>query len=332
MLESLEAEELSSREIVAALLARADEIDPTVNSLIHRFDDRARRRAGEADQARSRGERWGPLHGLPLTVKESIDTRGVASTLGLASRRDRAAEKHAVVVRAALDAGAILLGKTNVPQTLASPIHTVNPLWGRTNNPWKITHSSGGSSGGEAAALASGISVLGIGTDIGGSIRVPAAFCGICGLKPTDDRWSNLGANSFLEGVGVASSQTGPMARTSGDLQLLFDTLAGPAQTGLDPLVPPLPKTVNEPDVSDLRVGCYEHDGFFTPAPAVARAVREAAALLAQRGIEVVSYRPPGPREVPYLMFQAAMADGGRFFRDQLTDEEEVIEPVRNVL
>lgn len=351
--ERLESGALSSRDIVEALLERADAVDLSVNALVHRFDEEALDRARRADRARGRGELRGPLHGLPITVKECLDTRGVATTLGIRARRDRVAAKDAVVVRAARGAGAIVLGKTNVPQTLASPIYTVNAIWGRTNNPWSLAHGPGGSSGGEAAALAGGMSVLGLATDIGGSIRIPASFCGVCGLKPTTGRWSNVGSRGLLGGLGVARSQTGALARTTADLALLFDALTGPLQTARDLAVPPLPApgagaaaragsgtagpagpgaAPGAPEgLEGLRVGRYEHDGFLAPAASMARGVREAARALEERGAEVVPYEPPYPAEAAYLLFDAATVDAGQRIRGALQGEEP-IGPLRDLL
>ncbi|MBW2464553.1 MAG: amidase, partial [Deltaproteobacteria bacterium] len=148
--------ELSSVEIVEALYARGDDVDSRVNAFVHRFRDRALEEARAADAAKDRGEDLGPLHGLPISVKESVDTRGVPSSLGMKARLGAAATADAVAVRVAREAGAIVLGKTNVPQTLLSPMETTNYIWGSTNNPWALTHGPGGSSGGEGAAVASG--------------------------------------------------------------------------------------------------------------------------------------------------------------------------------
>lgn len=331
MLARMEAGELSSAEIADALLARMDRADGRVNAVVGRLDERAVRAAREADEARARGEALRPLHGLPVTVKEHVDVAGTPSTEGILAFRDRRAEEDAAVVSAARSAGAVVLAKTNVPQTLASPIHTVNHLWGRTSNPWSVEHASGGSSGGEGAALAAGMSVLGIGSDIGGSIRLPASCCGVCGLKPTGGRWSNRGSRSLLGGMAFVSSQLGPLARTVGDLALFLDAVAG-AQRAFDCTVPPVPRTVGTimsrdggaGDVSGLRVGVYEDDGFLTPATSVRRAVREAADALEDAGAEVVDYRPVAPEEVPYLMFAAATADGVATIREALRGEEPI--------
>jgi len=323
--------ELSSLEIVEALQARSDEVDPDVCGFVRQFRDEARQEARECDAARQRGENLGPLHGLPISVKESIDTQGVPSTLGLRSRLDSPAEADAVSVRLAREAGGIILGKTNVPQTLLSPKETTNFIWGTSHNPWKLSHGPGGSSGGEGVVLATGQSPLGIGTDIGGSIRFPAGFCGVAGIKPTAYRWSNVGCRTAIVGQEVIRSQCGPMARTAGDVALFLRALDGPKHARYDPHVPPLP--ILDPantDVSKLRIGWYEDDGFFQPAASVRRAVREAVSSLRDQGATMVEFTPPNPAEVVYLMFAAVSADGGATL-DKALAGEEIIDPLKLV-
>ena len=307
----LERGEIRSVELVQALHRRADAMEPRVGAFAHQFRKQALREAEEADARRQAGEVLGPLHGLPVTIKENIDVAGVPSTLGLRARRDRLAEADAVTVALLRRAGAIVLGKTNVPQTLLSPMETVNALFGTTRNPWRHSHGPGGSSGGEGAALASGMSVAGVGTDIGGSIRIPAAFCGVCGLKPTGHRWSNRGSRTLLAGQQFVRAQIGPMARRVEDLELLLRAIDTPQHTPRDPRCPPA--TVGDPaaiDATALTVGFYEDDGFFTPAAAVRRAVREAAELLDAAGCNVVRFTPPNVEELLYLYFQGITSDG----------------------
>ncbi|MFW6049824.1 MAG: amidase family protein [Myxococcota bacterium] len=331
LLRAMDDGELSSRALVEALHHRADAVEPSINALVQELREEALARADEADEARGRGERWGPLHGLPITIKENVETRGLPSTLGMRARRALQSTADAAVVRVAREAGAIILAKTNVPQTLLSPMETTNALWGTTRNPWSLDHGPGGSSGGEGAALASGTSVLGIGTDIGGSIRSPATFCGVAGLKPTGHRWSNRGSRTALVGQEVIRSQIGPMARTADDVALLFQALDPLRQAALDPSVPPLP--VPDPaavDVSALRIGVYEDDGFFRPAAAVRRAVREAADALERAGAEILPYEPPNVQEVVDLYFAALSSDGMATLREAL-DGEPIIDPLKTM-
>ena len=321
--------ETTSTEIVEALCARADETEGEVNALAHRFRTQALAAARESDEERRKGKLRGRLHGLPFTVKENVDVEGVASTLGMRARARMVARRDAVVVRAAKNAGAIVLGKGNVPQTLLSPIETTNFQWGTTKNPWDLGHAPGGSSGGEAAALASGASCLGIGTDIGGSIRLPAHFCGVSGLKPTANRWSNVGSCTAIAGQEFVRAQIGPLARSPRDVALLFTALSIEEQSRRDPAVPPLP--AGDPgsvDITGLRVGYYDDDRFFTPAVPIRRAVREAVECLAKRGAEVVELAPDNAEEVTYLYFAGLSSDGTRTVKAALGDEE-VIEPLK---
>lgn len=331
MKERLDRGELSSVEIVEALFRRADAVEPRVHALVHRFHEQALADARAADGARARGETFGPLHGLPITVKENVDVEGVASTIGIRARLGKPASADAVTVRVARERGAIVIGKSNVPQTLLSPMETTNHIWGTTNNPWNLGRGPGGSSGGEGAAIASGSSVLGIGTDIGGSIRIPAAFCGVVGLKPTLSRWSNAGSNTVLAGQETIRSQIGPMARSVADVSLLLRAIDSPLHSPHDPVVPPLP--IGDPreiDARKLRIGWYEDDGFFTPAASQKRAVREAVRALEAAGAELVPYAPPRPDEVTYLYFAALSSDGGVTLEEVLGGEE-VIAPLRTL-
>lgn len=326
----LASRELSSVEVVDALVARADAVDGAVNALVHRFED-VRELAVAADNRRRAGESLGPLDGVPLTVKEMIATSGVPVTLGLRHRLGHRADADAVVVRAARAGGAIVLGKTNVPQLLL--VHeTDNPIWGRTRNPWSLERVPGGSSGGEAAAIAAGMSPWGIGADIGGSIRVPAAFCGICGLKPTRHRWSNVGSITTLAGQDTVRSQTGPMARDREDVALLFEALAGAPQARWDPAVPPggAGPSAADVDVAGLRVGVYDDDGYLTPAASVRRAVSEAAATLESLGVTVAAVRPVRVKEILATYFAVLAADGTKTM-DRLRAGDDLIAQLRRL-
>ena len=180
----LRSSEVSSLELVDACIARIDALNPELNAVVAKDYERARESARVADDARSRGEDLGALHGLPMTVKDSLETAGLVTTSGAPELRDHVPEEDAVAVQRALDAGAIVLGKTNLP-LYAGDWQTFNAVYGRTNNPWDVTRTVGGSSGGAAASLAAGFVPLEIGSDIGGSIRTPANYCGVYGHKPS---------------------------------------------------------------------------------------------------------------------------------------------------
>ncbi|KYG06393.1 hypothetical protein BE21_35145 [Sorangium cellulosum] len=307
----LAAREVSSEEVTRAHLARIEALDPRLRAFTQVLHDEALAAARGLDDERRRGEIRGPLHGLPITVKESLDMAGMASTLGVASRRDHRAAGDAGVTALLRRAGAVILGRTNVSQLLLYN-EARNPLFGQTANPWSLDHSPGGSSGGEATAIAAGMSPLGIGTDIGGSIRVPAHCCGIAGMKPTLDRWTNLGSNTALLGQEAIRSQVGPMARSARDLALVMAELDPATMAALDVRVPPFPFT--EPasvEVARLRVGFYCDDGLVPSSTAVARAVVKAASALRARGATVVPFTPPGIPDAVYGYFAALSADGG---------------------
>ena len=321
LLDLLGKGEVSSVEIVRSLHRRIAEVDALLGCFVHRDPKRVLHDAEVADAARARGDLKGPLHGLPLTIKDNLEVAGTDSTLGMQARRNQPLGEDAPLVQALKEAGAILLGKTNVPQLLLAQ-ETENAIWGQTHNPWNLDRVPGGSSGGEAAAIAAGLSVAGVGTDIGGSIRIPAAFCGIAGLKPTVDRWPNRGSHTAIAGQEVVRAQAGPLARTSRDVATLFRALDPVRLAELDPGVPPLP--VGDPaDVrlDGLRIGYFDDDGFLTPAPALRRAVAEARAALEDAGAELVPYGPAGAQDLIYVWLGAISADGGRTIDKHLRGE-----------
>jgi amidase len=219
--------EIGSRELLEHYLARAERYNPRLNAIIVTDLEKARRRADEADAALKRGESWGPLHGVPMTVKESFDVAGLPTTWGLAQYKDKPAASDALAVARFRAAGAIVFGKTNVPAYLAD-WQSFNPVYGTTNNPWDVTRVPGGSSGGSAAALAAGLTGLEAGSDIGASIRNPAHYCGVYGIKPT---WGICSPRGHALGGTVAQtdiSAIGPLARSADDLDLALGIMAGP--------------------------------------------------------------------------------------------------------
>lgn len=321
LLGKLNVREISAVEIVEALRSRADAVDPKINALACPLHDRALEDAKSSDEARSRGDKLGPLAGLPVTIKDNLDIRGLDSTMGLEARRGRPAAGDAQIVASLKEAGAIVLAKTNVPQLLLAQ-ETDNVLFGVTNNPWDLSRVPGGSSGGEAAAVASGMSPLGFGTDIGGSIRMPCHFCGVTGFRMTLDRWSNRGSNGAIVGQELVRAQVGPIARTVGDLCLAVDALDPTAMARLDPAVPPL--AIGDPDgldLSGLRIGTFVDDGFLEPAPALARAVTEASEALSDRGAVLVPMVPEHQAEILFTWLGALSSDGGATMQRQLDGE-----------
>src|SRR5687767_10340554 len=214
-------------ELLDLYLARVAKHDGSLNAVVVRDFDRARKRARAADRALSRHETWGPLHGVPMTVKESYDVVGLPTTWGVPAYKDNIATKNAVVVDRLLGAGAVIFGKTNVPLYLAD-WQTFNAIYGTTNNPWDVTRAPGGSSGGGAAALAAGLTALEAGSDIGSSIRNPAHFCGVYGHKPTWGIVPRTGQALPWQTAPVDIDVVGPLARTPGDLELALSLMAGP--------------------------------------------------------------------------------------------------------
>lgn len=301
--------DISSVEAVEAHIERIERVNPALNAVVVKRYEAARTEAREADERRARGQALGPLHGVPITIKETLDLVDTPSTFGLPSRASIFARQDDLYVARMRKAGAIILGKTNVAQLLYY-IESDNPLYGRTNNPWNLERSSGGSSGGQAAIIAAGGSPLGLGTDLGGSIRVPATFCGIAGFKPTAGRTPDAGRYSEPFGERAIVSQVGVLARQVADVALGIEIINGGRNPDVEPPMPlGDPATV---DVSRLHVAYYTDDGTFKAAPAVRRAVLEAADTLRNCGAQVTAWSPPDVHHAVDLFFSIMGADGGR--------------------
>jgi amidase len=256
----LRSSEVSSLELVDACIARIDALNPELNAVVAKDYERARMSARVADDARSRGEDLGALHGLPMTIKDSLETAGLVTTSGAPQLRDHVPKEDAVAVQRALDAGAIVLGKTNLP-LYAGDWQTFNAVYGRTNNPWDVTRTVGGSSGGAAASLAAGFVPLEIGSDIGGSIRTPANYCGVYGHKPSHGIVPGRG---HIPGPPGTKSEpdlavVGPLARTAGDLRLALDVIAGPDTLVRDGWALELPEP-RAGQLKDFRVAYWLDD------------------------------------------------------------------------
>lgn len=321
LLAALHKRETSSVEIVEALIDRRRAVGGTTNAIAWPLDDAARQAAQQADAARQRGASLPPLHGLPVTIKDNFEVEGTPATLGLSSRRQHRSQSDAVTVAALKAAGAIVLGKTNVPQLLLVQ-ESDNAVYGTTENPWKKGRSPGGSSGGEGAALATGQTPLGLGSDIGGSIRIPAHFCGVAGLKPTSDRWSTLGMLGGIEGQETVRAVAGPMARSVRDLVCVMKALDPSWQAQRDPAVPPFAFPPGDlPDVRGMRVGFFVDDGFLSPCPSIANAVLSAKTWLTEAGAQVIDFKPDGSAELMYLWMAVISSDGGTTLKKQLAHE-----------
>jgi amidase len=241
MAEHVRERRVSALELLEAHLGQVVRNNVRLNALVTLDEGRARARAREADAALARGELWGPLHGVPLTIKDAFETTGLRTTSGFAPLAGHVPARDATVVARLKAAGAVIVGKTNLPR-LALDTQTHNTVFGRTNNPWDVGRTPGGSSGGGAVSVASGMSSLEVGSDIGGSIRIPAHFCGVLGLKPTDGRIPLSGHIPGMPGSprGVRhQGVAGPLARTVEDLRLALRLLGGP--DGQDTEMPPVP-------------------------------------------------------------------------------------------
>ncbi|XP_042072985.1 vitamin D3 hydroxylase-associated protein [Haplochromis burtoni] len=253
----------------------------------------------------------GLLYGVPVSIKENIAFKNHDCSCGVVINLDQPAEKDSVLVQVLKKQGAIPFVRTNLPQALLN-YDCSNPIYGQTVNPHNPQKTSGGSSGGEGALIGGGGSLLGIGTDIGGSIRIPASFCGICGFKPTAGRLSLQGVRPIYRGQKTVSSSPGPMARDVDSLALCMQALLCDHMFSLDPTVPPLPFNMEIYRSSrPLRIGYLESDGYTHPSPSMARGVREVKALLEQAGHTFVPYCPLKMDEiVPELWLRGLLADG----------------------
>jgi amidase len=301
----IRAGRVSAREVLSAHLAQIASHNPSLNVVITLDAERASQRAREADDALARGEVWGPLHGVPFTLKDAHATAGVRTTTGFPPLADYIPKEDGAVAARLKAAGGILIGKTNVPVLLAD-FQTSNPIFGRTNNPWDTARTPGGSSGGAAAALASGMTPFEVGTDLSASIRLPAHFCGVFGLKPTERRVPLTGLIPGLPGPRPLRimSTIGPMARSVEDLALLYRIVAGP--DGRDTEVPPVP--VDTPAGIDLRKVRIAVAPTFPSIP-VAAEIRAAVSQLAGRLSPLC--RAVEEAALPSLDFNQELASAG---------------------
>ena len=305
--------QLSSREAVAACLARIERVNPALNAVVALRADEALRDADAADAALARGGAAGPLHGVPVTIKDSFDTAGLVTTWGTPGRKGFVPDADATAVARLRAAGAIVLGKTNTPEFTLS-FETVNPVYGRTNNPHDLARTPGGSSGGAAAIVAAGGVPLDLGSDTGGSIRLPSHFCGIAGIRPTAGRVSRAG-HAIGPGTAIDALTTiGPLARRVADLGLALRLLVGPDRR--DPFLAPVP--LGDPAavaLAGLRVALFTDNGITRADAPVANAVRAAAAALAAAGAHVAEYRPPAVTRTAPLFMNVMLIDGGAGIR-----------------
>ncbi|HUI40665.1 MAG TPA: amidase [Terriglobia bacterium] len=319
---------VSPVELVEAHLRKIERLNPRLNAFVIVDAERALTQARAAEKALSAGAsaEIGPLHGVPVTLKSSIDVAGLRTETGTRLRAGHIATEDAPLVARLKQAGAIVLGNTNAPELLMA-YETDNLLQGRTHNPWDLGRTAGGSSGGESAAIAAGLSAGGVGSDGGGSIRVPAHFTGICGLKPTPGRVPSTGHFPPALGPFALIGVVGPMARTVADVALLFEAMAGPDDGDTSAAPAPL----SHPGPAELKatvVGYFEEDDRVPATPETRAAVRAAVKALQQAGFETRPFRPRAlerARELWWVLFGLA---GGFVLRPTLAGHEDEISPI----
>lgn len=306
---------LSASEVLEFFLDRVERINPKLNAVVALDVERARARAADADAAAQRGEDWGPLHGVPLTIKDALCTEGIVTVGGIPECSDNVPASNAVAVQRYVDAGAIIFGKTNVP-FMSSDLQSFNEVYGTTNNPWNVERTCGGSSGGAAAAVAAGLTPLELGSDIGGSIRTPSHFNGVFGHKPSFGIVSQRGHLPPGENVISESdlSVVGPIGTNPDDLEKALDVLVAPNPEDARAFSIILPQA-RTTDVGQLRVAVWSDDAFCPVDHEIRDAIEAAADSLETAGATVHrTARPqvdPDSNQVNYaIMLMAAMGGG----------------------
>jgi Asp-tRNA(Asn)/Glu-tRNA(Gln) amidotransferase A subunit family amidase len=326
MAEQIRKKKISPVELVNAHLAQIERLNPALNAFVQVDAERARQAARRAESAVMSEAVLGPLHGVPISIKSSFNVEGLRCEAGTRLRAGFVSREDAPLVTRLKNAGAIILGTTNTPELLMA-WETDNLLHGRTNNPWDLDRTSGGSSGGEAAAIAAGMSAGGVGSDGGGSIRVPAHFSGICGLKPTPGRIPSTGHFPVSAGPFASIGVVGPMARNVEDLKILFAAMQGPDVGDTNSAPVPL-RWPNEPEIKKLRVGYFEGDGR-TPVTAETRiAIRKAAEALRSTGFQVEYFRPEGLEEARQLWWKYFVVAGGMLLQPMFKGRESDLSPI----
>lgn len=330
MAHQIRARKISPVELVEAHLQRIEQLNPKLNAYatVNAQGARAEARKADAALANSRvaSDSLGALHGVPISIKSSIDVEGLPSECGSRLRRGIVAPADATLVARLRAAGAIILGNTNVPEFLMA-YETDNLLYGRTNNPWDLSRTPGGSSGGESAVIAAGCSAGGIGSDGGGSVRVPAHYTGICALKPTPGRIPSTGHYPGSAGPFAYLGVVGPMARTVRDVTRLFEVTAGPDPD--DPCAAPVTlRRWSVHEIKKLRVAYFEDDGVTPVTPETAAAVRAAADALVQQGFQVEQWTPPGLERIWRLWWNLFGRAGQMAFETTVSGREAELSPV----
>jgi Asp-tRNA(Asn)/Glu-tRNA(Gln) amidotransferase A subunit family amidase len=317
---------VSPVEVAQSHLDRIERLNAKLNAFVDWQPERVLERARHAEKAIRRGENLGPLHGVPLSIKSSIDVAGHRSEAGTRLRAGYVAAQDAPLVARLRAAGAVILGVTNAPELLMA-WETDNLLYGRTNNPWDLTRTAGGSSGGEAAAIAAGLSAGGVGSDGGGSIREPAHFCGICGLKPTPGRIPSTGHFPKSGGPFALIGVVGPMARTVEDVRVLFEIMSG--WDDCDPCSAPVGvREIHDNDLSAVPIGFFEDDGRTPITDETRAAVNQAAGILSRLRFHVAPFRPEGLEEARRQWWRFFGVAGGMILGPMLRGHEAELSPI----
>ena len=322
-LELLRSGAITVTELADAHIAQIERLNPKLNAFADFDPERVRKQARAMDVAK---EPRGPLHGLPVTVKSSIATAGYRCEIGSLIHQGDVPREDAVVVARLRAAGALILGTTNCPEFLMA-YETANVLHGRTNNPWDLDRTPGGSSGGESAAIAAGMSAAGLGSDSGGSVRVPAHFTGICSLKPTPGRIPGRGHLPPCVGPFATLGAIGPMARTMADVALMFRTLAG--QDPSDPISPPI--ALRERSLDELRaftIGYFEDDGLIPVTAETRAAIQAAVGAVREAGFRVEPFRPRTLEQLRTLWWTFFVQCGAMFYAPAIRGKREKLSPI----
>jgi Asp-tRNA(Asn)/Glu-tRNA(Gln) amidotransferase A subunit family amidase len=328
MADQVRKKEISPVELAEAHLDKISSLNPKLNAFVQVVPERVREAARDAEAAVMAGHALGRMHGVPISIKSSVDVTGMKCESGTRLRAGTIAAQDAPLVARLRQAGAIILGVTNTPEFLMA-WETDNLLYGRTNNPWNLDRTAGGSSGGESAAISSAMSAGGVGSDGGGSIRVPAHFCGICGLKPTPGRIPATGHFPPSGGPFALIGVVGPMARTIDDLKLLFEVIAGPDDG--DACAAPVPlRWPPASQVKQLKVGYFEDDGRTAVTGEIREAVRVAADALSRAGFQVERFRPDGLEQARLLWKKFFVKVGGLIIDPMFRDHQQDQSPVLN--
>lgn len=310
--------EISPLELAEEHIGRIERLNPGLNALVDFNPDRVRSQASQPQR--------GPLAGLPITIKSSIAVKGYKCEIGSTLNRGVTPVQDAEAVARLRTAGVTLIGTTNCPEFLMA-YETDNLLYGRTANPWNLDHSAGGSSGGEAAAIAAGLSTCGLGSDSGGSVREPAHFCGICALKPTPGRVPGRGHLPPCIGPFSILGSIGPMARTVADLALLLKVLSG--RDDLDPASAPVEfREVSLDEAKRVTIGWFEDDGIVPVTGETRQAIRDAAAALAKRGFNVRPFRPASLESARLLWWKFFVQCGAMFYAPTIRGREAELSPI----